>query len=171
MSLGKRKRLETDAPQDELHQSVSTTSRSTSQVGSMSIGPLERQPCPKGSVSLHQLCDSCSRFFASWKYLDWYQESRILSERIPSALRGRHVLCTVAHILQSQEDCNSCNMVVSLLPDIESCHPVDSVCLHIDKSFHSTVAICCGGKTDTEVKLFMDSFKGNLYLHELSAPR
>jgi hypothetical protein len=162
MALDPPERLETDALPDELHQSVSTTSGSITQDGGIAIRAAERQPCPEGSVPLHQLCDNCFRFFESWKYLDWFQKTRQSwgGDIIPSALSGDHVLCTVARLLQTQEDCHFCKMVVSLLPNAESCHPVESVGLHLNKYLDDLAKICCGGKTNSEVELSVESFEG-----------
>jgi hypothetical protein len=168
MALDPRERLETDALPDKLHQSVSTTSGSISRADSIAIRVPERQPCPEGFVPLQQLCDNCSRFFASWVYLDWYQESRPgLYATVPTALRrGQYTLCIIAHVLQSQDDCHFCKMVVSLLPNAESSHPAESIALRVGVMSNdpSELIISCEKKNIMKTGLYLRTFEGKSHL-------
>jgi hypothetical protein len=71
-------------------------------------------PCPTDSVPLHQVCDSCQHFFDTWKAFDILEN---WDEAACKRWSGTFELCTIAHLLQSQEACHFCNMVLSRFND------------------------------------------------------
>jgi hypothetical protein len=72
----------------------------------------EIQSCTGPSVSLHDLCQNCTRFVERWEILDWFQDST--TEHTQSWPYSTF-LCTVASLVETQQVCHLCNLITTSL--------------------------------------------------------
>lgn len=66
-------------------------------------------PSPGGSVPLHELCKNCSQFCGSWEVLDGLQRP----DRVSLSRRSDYRLCTVEHLITSQNACHLCKFLLA----------------------------------------------------------
>jgi hypothetical protein len=88
---------------------MSTAPDAPERSDALAFRPSRREPCPEGSVPLHQLCDNCTRFFETWELMDWFANASPRNSP-PRELHKKYDLCTLKH-LNSEENCHFCMMI------------------------------------------------------------
>jgi hypothetical protein len=103
-----------------------------------------KEPCPEGSVPLNRLCDRCQRFFDNQTEVHaWFDEPQLPPDignwSIPHPLfpdmrtsqtnpeASAFEFCTVAQLMESQEFCHFCKMLISNLDNYDDVLPHEPV--------------------------------------------
>jgi hypothetical protein len=104
----------------------------------------ESEPCPEGSVPLHQLCDRCTDFVEGWDIVNWklgsgkcwadfwkrndQTKDESTKDTMSTEIKD-YKFCYVEHLLQSQGCCHLCMIVLSSLPEESKSKPMAMVIL------------------------------------------
>jgi hypothetical protein len=94
-----------------VHNIMATNSSPNEPDGTLTLSSFGREPCPEGSVPLHELCDNCKRFSANWELLHLFTDSKSMTAHSES-VKNEYTLCMIEELVRSRATCHLCTMVL-----------------------------------------------------------